>query len=131
VGGTCPGEAWCGLLGNGGSPSGSVTPVQVGGVSDFASVSAGYNHFCARRQNGQLLCWGENANGEAVPGGSARVTTPTLVQTGVARAEAGREGTCTVDLANVVRCWGVNDCHQRGPSDDNPTLAAELIPGYP
>ena len=81
--------------------------------------------------NGQLLCWGENANGEAVPGGSARVTTPTLVQTGVARAEAGREGTCTVDLANVVRCWGVNDCHQRGPSDDNPTLAAELIPGYP
>jgi alpha-tubulin suppressor-like RCC1 family protein len=102
----------------------------VGALSDFADVVAGYNHFCALRRNGQLLCWGANTNHE-VSATAGEVLTPVAVQSGVARVAAGHEGTCTLDFGNVVRCWGVNDCHQRGPSDNDPTLAPELIPGYP
>jgi alpha-tubulin suppressor-like RCC1 family protein len=127
---SCGASPWCGRLGNGGSPSGSDAPVRVGALSDFADVVAGYNHFCALRRNGQLLCWGANTNHE-VSATAGEVLTPVAVQSGVARVAAGHEGTCTLDFGNVVRCWGVNDCHQRGPSDNDPTLAPELIPGYP
>ncbi|MEM9191408.1 MAG: MopE-related protein [Myxococcota bacterium] len=80
------GTIWCfgrndaGQIGNG-SVGGSVTsPSSVGGPPfSFLGTGAAARHSCAVDTAGQVHCWGDNSNGQAVPGGPSPVTTAMLV----------------------------------------------------
>ena len=54
-----------GQLGDGFPPGDQAAPVQVaGGATDWASVSAGHDHTCARKTDGRLFCWGADHLGQ-------------------------------------------------------------------
>jgi alpha-tubulin suppressor-like RCC1 family protein len=75
---------WCwgynaqGELGNGATTDSS-TPIIVGGGLQFASVSAGHYHVCARSTAGSTYCWGDNTDGQLGNGSTAPSLAPVKV----------------------------------------------------
>jgi alpha-tubulin suppressor-like RCC1 family protein len=69
----CFGTTTSGKLGNGIS-DGSIraTPVPVVGLVDATVISAGFDHACAIRQGGQVVCWGSNVARSAGHGRNRR-----------------------------------------------------------
>ena len=84
----CWGANNIGVLGDGTTTSRS-TPTEVaGGATDWAQVTAGLVHTCARKTNGRLYCWGTNFYGEL---GDGTTTTQRLTPTEVAGAKVDGE----------------------------------------
>ena len=75
----CWGSNSWGQIGNGGSAGAIQSPVQVAGINNAVSVSAGDSHSCAVLSNGTLQCWGYNGNGELGLGSTANSSRPTVV----------------------------------------------------
>jgi alpha-tubulin suppressor-like RCC1 family protein len=48
----------------------ATTPRRVTTLSDVNAVAAGFNHACASRGSGKILCWGTNSFGELGIGGT-------------------------------------------------------------
>ncbi len=76
----CWGSDDCGQAGNGAAAA-PTTPTEVdGGFTDWAAVSAGGFHTCARRATGRVYCWGRDTWGQLGDGGTAAdVTAPVEV----------------------------------------------------
>jgi hypothetical protein len=62
-----------------------------------SSIKAGYNHSVALKQNGSIICWGNNANGQS--------TAPTTI-TGALQVAAGYRHSIAIKSDNTVACWG-------------------------
>jgi alpha-tubulin suppressor-like RCC1 family protein len=60
--------------------------VQVSGISDAATVAAGYYGACAVLADGSVKCWGENMSGELGNGSVANSIVPVTVM-----AQAGQQ----------------------------------------
>lgn len=105
-------------------------PVQVaGGRTDWASVSAGLRHVCARRTTGRLFCWGGNSGGQ-LGLGTAGVNQPRPVevfggQTDWVSVSAGGLHTCGRRASGRAWCWG-ND--SSGELGDDPDLDQKEVP---
>lgn len=116
------------------------------------SISAGKDHVCAimnggdSKKNGNLYCWGNNANNKLGRTGSAsRVDNPTkggemvesingtpALRTATA-VSAGKDTSCTIANA-VILCWGANNSYQFGDGTTAPgstptkTIQYETLP---
>lgn len=122
------GTLWCwggnfhGQLGNGTKKSQGY-PTQVGSLSSWRSVAAGYTHSCATRTDGSLWCWGDNLHG--VLGSKP---TPSIqydpVQVGPldtwASIASGGQHMCALRQDKTLWCWGRNDESQLGDGTDKP-----------
>lgn len=88
------------------------TPTAVLDLTDATGLWAANANVCARRRNGQLLCWGHNANGQVVfgQGGSVDVPTPIadLPDAGVVQVAIAHETICALVDDGQVWCWGNN-----------------------
>jgi alpha-tubulin suppressor-like RCC1 family protein len=104
----------------------SSTPTAVIGLSDAIEVSVGSFHSCARKANGNAVCWGENSSGQLGNGTTTISATPTAVSdlTGVLQINAGGNHTCARKADNTVSCWGSNSNGELG----NGTTTASLTP---
>jgi alpha-tubulin suppressor-like RCC1 family protein len=119
------GTAWCwgfnsyGQLGIGMTQDGSLTPVQVPGISNARTISArgvftngttGYA--CVVLKTGAVRCWGYNGYGTC-GGSSTTVDVP-----GIANARAvsvdGLYHTCAVLEDGTIKCWGSNNHGELG-----------------
>lgn len=79
-----------------------IAPVALGDPEPVLSV--GVNHTCALRPNGNVDCWGWNAEGQATD------------QTGhFVQVSAGGYHTCALRLDGEVACWGTNEYGQSSP----------------
>ena len=84
-----------------------------GPLTGVEQISAGGDHTCAVLTNDEARCWGSGSIGD---GTNAARSRPTVVLdedgsgalTGVARIEAGSNGTCAVMSNTEARCWGSN-----------------------
>ena len=91
-----------------------LTPTTVLGVSNAASVVAGYQHACVLSRDGAASCWGLNDHGQlGSPSDARALPTPTPVATSLRfSALAVSNGlTCGVERDPVgarVWCWGDN-----------------------
>ena len=94
-----------------------------GPLTGVAQVSAGSTqHACALLTNGQVRCWGNNADRQLGHGTSANSVIPVAVTngngtgrlTGVREVDAGYLSTCAVLVNGQVRCWGSNDYGKLG-----------------
>lgn len=112
----CWGYNGYGALGDGTTTS-RMAPVDVVGLpTGVAQISAGLFHTCALTVGGEVMCWGNNLNGQLGDGTTTMRATPVLMSgaglraTGVA---AGGYHSCAT-FGDVTRCWGANGHGQVG-----------------
>jgi alpha-tubulin suppressor-like RCC1 family protein len=116
--------------------AGDVAPPDAAEVDPCAAeeVAAGARHTCARRGDGSILCWGDNALGAL--GGPSQTTcpatgfgcspSPALVEglAPVADLALGDGHTCGVAFDRRIFCWGDNAAGQFG---GGPTGSVEPV----
>ena len=123
----CWGANGSGQLGQGhtdkiGDGPGEMPPTPTPLPPGVVEVALGAIHSCARRQNGNVHCWGYGVNGRLGLGNSdtlgdapGELPTPTVNIGGMAeQVVAGRNHTCVRLTTGAVKCWGINDAGQLG-----------------
>lgn len=109
-----------GQLGNGSATEApNPSPVLVSGLADAKWIWAGFEHACAVRQAGTIVCWGFAGQGQLGSGSvdaSATVATPVAVKNIVAarRVYTGGDRSCAVTADDRGFCWGANSLGQLG-----------------
>ncbi|MBE7414192.1 MAG: hypothetical protein HS130_02735 [Deltaproteobacteria bacterium] len=128
----CWGSSLFDQLGNAGIPtgSGSLSPVEVTGLSNAVSLSAGENHTCALIGDESIRCWGDNSSGQLGSFWLAPnlISSSTPVSPGVSEAvsiAAGLSHSCAALSNKRVFCWGENADGQLG----NGSFAGFVPPG--
>ena len=128
----CWGEGENGRLGHGGTAD-KDHPVYVKANSStdltgMVQITAGSNYTCALKENGQVLCWGNDGYGQLGNGGTATDAQlyPVSVHqsesssnplTGIVQVQAGGNYTCALSSAGRAYCWGYGANGQLGSSD--------------
>jgi alpha-tubulin suppressor-like RCC1 family protein len=125
----CWGYDLSGQLGDGGANTNRPIPTQVaGGATDWAAVTAGLTHTCARKTNGRLYCWGGDSFGQLGDGGTnTGRPTPTEVAGGAtdwAGVSAGDGHTCARKTSRLLYCWGADFVGQLGNGPPNADQAS-------
>ena len=143
----CWGPSGWGQLGNGSGFGNSLTPVNVhtsstnsDSLSDIAAISAGGNHTCALRVNGNVKCWGQGVSGQL--GNRTNINrrkTPVNVRTsstnsnplsGIAAISAGNSHTCALTVNEKVKCWGQaynGELGNGSDDDDSSTTPVDIV----
>ncbi len=88
-----------------------------GGVEDpIVEVAAGWQHTCALRSSGRVLCWGDNILGALGDGTTEDRLAPTAVVdlNDAVQIQAGSGHTCARRRDGSVVCWGSNRLGQIG-----------------
>jgi alpha-tubulin suppressor-like RCC1 family protein len=80
---------------------------------DFVEITAGDFHTCARKNNGNVYCWGMYGGDRYIQGAS-KILRPTLVASGAKAITAGAAHTCMLNLSGLASCWGNGDVGQLG-----------------
>ncbi len=132
----CWGYAYHGVRGDGSivddrhGPPGE-TLITVPGVDDVVDLSAGFEHTCAVRRDGAVLCWGSDAygalgNGPSAIGGGAPSRVVELPP--ATRVAAGGRHTCALTRTGAVYCWGEGASGELGnggqDASETPVLAS-------
>jgi len=114
--GRCWGLNYHGQLGNNGVGMMQTTPVVVTGLSNAVAITSGNMHSCALLNDGTVVCWGSNTNGQIGDGTNTNRLTfaPVLGLTNVAAVEAGSSHSCAVVDDGTAWCWGYNANGQLG-----------------
>lgn len=105
-----------GQLGGGTAGGSNLGLVTVVALSDAVEVATAFTHACARRQNGEVVCWGGNAAGQIGDGSTDPQLRPfTVVGLVKARNIATQmDHVCADDDEGGVVCWGSNGYGQLG-----------------
>jgi alpha-tubulin suppressor-like RCC1 family protein len=118
----------------------SSTPTTVEGITGAQRLGAGGSSTCAvtfssvqGQPDGQLFCWGDNANRQigspSFVGGESwsPVATPLV---GIAAVDVGGSFGCATELPIPLRCWGANGVGQLGiGSTGAPVASPTLVAG--
>jgi len=130
----CWGNNQDGQLGDGrGAKVGvwSTKPTAVAGLSDAKDIGAGDNFACALRRGGQVLCWGEGANGQVGAGADRAYPLPQTVTglSSVTSLAVGGKHVCVAEGSGRVMCWGRNNEGQLGDGEMISRFAARPVKG--
>ena len=119
----CWGQNDHGQLGNH-TTTASAQPTPIDELDkDVVETSVGAAHSCARKRDGSLWCWGDNARGQVGDGSQLDRHGPELVTdlgSDVAMVDAGRSHTCVVKTDGSAWCWGDNQHGQLGDATTDP-----------
>ena len=125
-----------GQVGDGSSPSQPhYSPTSVPSLSGVVDIAAGAFHTCAVTGDGNVYCWGADANSQLGDGGGANVASPQLVPgiSHIAAIAAGASHTCVLSNSGVVTCWGLNTAGECGigtiSSIATPTIDPSTVTG--
>jgi alpha-tubulin suppressor-like RCC1 family protein len=94
-----------------------LSPVAIGTERDWTAVSVDTFHSCGLRGEGELWCWGRNAEGELGTGDRARITGPVAVSSEslFTQVDVARFYTCARRQDGIVLCAGQNRLGGLGP----------------
>ena len=98
----------------------------VGSYNTNNTLSAGDKHNCTTLDNGSVMCWGSNSDGQIGDGTTTDRLIPVIVAglTNVKSISAGQKHTCTALDNGSAKCWGSNSNGRLGDG----TTAERLIP---
>ncbi|MBX7196682.1 MAG: hypothetical protein K1X94_31810 [Sandaracinaceae bacterium] len=105
------------------------------GVCDpIVGVSVGYNHSCAWRSGGSVLCWGDNRSGQlALPPTVTGLADGPVAMPAVDDATqlcSGYAYTCARRRSGEVWCWGYSSSGERGRGPEGAAeWEAVAVPG--
>lgn len=106
------------------------TPGDVPGLSGVQEVALGWNHACARRSNGTVSCWGDNASGQlGVSGTSVRGPIEVPGITTAQRLVLGPSASCAILADATLTCWGANTSGQLGDGTRTSRSTPLTVPG--
>ena len=107
-------------LGAGPGVSSGPQPKDTINLSGVVALAAGSSHNCALRNDGAVLCWGDNLYGGVGEAGTATryLTTPQIVNgignaIGISTGTSGQH-TCALLADFSARCWGYGTSGQLG-----------------
>jgi len=109
-------------------------PAMPPAITNVAQLAAGDNHACARLQNTEVSCWGNNASGQigdASDGNNRLAPTTVPGLSGVTAIGLGGAHSCAVLSGGAIECWGANGAGQLGDgtgSDSNVPVAVTSFP---
>jgi alpha-tubulin suppressor-like RCC1 family protein len=114
----CWGDNSSDELGNGGAPNGSLSPVQVTGLtSGVTAISSGESaSVCALTTNGAVQCWGHDEG----------ATPTTVVPSGAVAVSVGVLSACALMSGGTVECWGDNSEGELGSVFDGGASSAPV-----
>jgi alpha-tubulin suppressor-like RCC1 family protein len=100
--------------------------------SRVTALAAGHSHTCALRTRGELVCWGNNDDGQLGDNSRDQRLVPTVVagtNTDVVGISAGLVHTCAVASTGRIRCWGFNGFQQLGDgTTDDRLIPTDVMP---
>jgi uncharacterized membrane protein YgcG len=120
----CWGDNTFDQLGMGGAGAGasSSTPVESSALTSTTAVAAGGNETCIILQEGQVACWGSNAEEQlGVASGSMSETQTPVGVTNATAIAVGGEHACALIQGGMVKCWGYNIAGEIGTGSLSPT----------
>lgn len=126
-----------GQLGNGtATEAPNPSPVLVSGLSDAKWIWTGFEHACAVRATGTVVCWGFAGQGQLGAGpfdGSAVSASPMDVKSLVAvrRVSTGGDRSCAVTADNKAYCWGANTLGQLGNGGTTRSYTPTPVSDFP
>lgn len=127
----CWGRGSSGQLGNDLTDD-AFTPVLVLNLTGTAlQAAAGAKHSCARLDNGEVWCWGDNSDGQLGNSTFKGSRVPVRV-TGISTAAAitsGGNHSCALLNDGTVWCWGNNVHGQLGNNSTNDSSAPVQVTG--
>ena len=99
-----------GQLGNGSTSTESRTPVEVSGLSGVVAIAAGADFGLALLENGKVMAWGDNSDGQLGDGTTTLRRAPVEVHglTEVKAISAGWEHSLALLESGHVMAWGRN-----------------------
>ncbi|NDG47333.1 MAG: hypothetical protein EBY37_09610, partial [Flavobacteriia bacterium] len=127
----CWGRDNYGQLGDGGSNTDtnapSSTAINLGTGRTAVAVSTGTYHTCAILDNGDLKCWGWDANGQLGDGGTntnLNAPSSTAINLGMGRTAVAVSAemsyhTCAILDNGDLKCWGFDNNGQLGDGGTN------------
>jgi alpha-tubulin suppressor-like RCC1 family protein len=116
-----------GQIGNGGTASPVLAPVQIPGLSGITALSAGPSFSEALKNDGTVWAWGQNASGQLGDGTTTALRTnpvQTLGLSGVTSFSAGKAHSLARLPSGLVRAWGSNNFLVLG----KPVVTISVIP---
>jgi alpha-tubulin suppressor-like RCC1 family protein len=92
------------------------SPVQVGSLTNWRSVSGGRHHFAAITKEGRLYMWGRNTDGDLGLGNTASYSSPVIVgsSTNWKQVSCGYGWTAALKTDGTLWVWGRNQEAQLG-----------------
>jgi len=108
-----------GALGQGSSPVSRSSPVQIGALTDWSSVSAGRNFSGGITTSGTLWMWGGNAYGQLGQEDTTNYSSPVQVGalTDWSKISTGYSHCLAVKTNGTLWAWGQNNQGQLGLGD--------------
>jgi alpha-tubulin suppressor-like RCC1 family protein len=93
-------------------------------------IAVGQYHSCAIKPDGNVACWGANAQGQLGDGTttSSNQAVHVAIPEGAQAIAAGGAHTCVLTKLGTVACWGDNSAGQLGTGITNGVLIDSLVP---
>lgn len=131
------GKAWCwgkNLSGQIGTGSYSASPVNAAvqlEVSGVVGMACGQGHTCALRGSGEVLCWGDNDEGQSGADKPGDVYQPLAIALGgkASAVAAGISHSCALRQDGAVLCWGKGSSGQLGDGLATSSAKAVVVAG--
>ena len=138
----CWGANTKGELGTGSAnPAPNPSPVLTN-VNDAVDIWVGYEHACAARKTGAVVCWGtagqgESGSGTMDPDASLPIPTAVIGVTGALAVSTGGAHSCATNTDGPgvkdvkLYCWGANSLGQVGNGTTQTAFTAVQIGSFP